>query len=68
MTALGHADFSAADLASPPDQCSWGMAVRLLPHQAQALQWLGALAGRGLGGVLCDEPGTGKVRVPRVRA
>lgn len=37
------------------------MAVHLLPHQAQALEWLKALAGRGLGGVLCDEAGTGKV-------
>lgn len=37
------------------------MAIRLLPHQVQALAWVRALASRGLGGVLSDDPGTGKV-------
>lgn len=58
---FGHR-FSARDLSRAPEG-SWGLAVRLLPHQAQALAWIRDLASRGLGGVLCDEPGTGKVSV-----
>ena len=44
------------------------MALSLLPHQAQALAWVRALSSRGLGSVLSDEPGTGKVSEKRKRA
>lgn len=37
----------------------------MLPHQAQALAWVRSLASRGLGSILADEPGTGKVRERR---
>ncbi|CAN0115477.1 unnamed protein product, partial [Ectocarpus sp. 13 AM-2016] len=56
--AAGYNEFSSRNLSRAPD--SWGMAVHLLPHQAKALSWIRALAGRGLGGVLCDDRGTGK--------
>lgn len=57
--AAGYNEFSSRNLSRAPD--SWGMAVHLLPHQAKALSWIRALAGRGLGGVLCDDRGAGKV-------
>ncbi|CAM9508167.1 unnamed protein product, partial [Scytosiphon promiscuus] len=57
---MGHDEFSARNLTGAPDLGLWGMAIHLLPHQDQALRWIRALAGRGLGGLLCDEPGTGK--------
>ncbi|CAN0298396.1 unnamed protein product, partial [Discosporangium mesarthrocarpum] len=50
--------FSTADLCRGPD--SWGLSIRLLPHQRQALGWARALVARGLGGFISDDPGTGQ--------
>lgn len=56
----GYEEFTSRDLSKAPG--SWGMAAKLLPHQARALACVRALATRGLGSVLSDEGGTGKVR------
>lgn len=65
FSGLGLGQLTTRDLSRPPD--SWGMSLSLLPHQAQALGWVKALSCRGLGSVLSDEPGTGKVRRRLVR-
>lgn len=61
LLGTGSGDFSARDLGRAPAE-AWGLAARMLPHQAQALAWIRSLAGRGLGSILADESGTGKVR------